>query len=692
MTTFDGFRARAWCGTLLVLLLALCFPDSGAAQAAGDGPAPDATGRQQAFAGLRPDDLHRLRSVGRVAITSDGGRIAYSVTDRSSEGHPASTLWILDSASGERNQVAETGGELAWSPNGARLAFFGTRNGKRGIWLTGGGGESVEFLAATQWTNRPLPSTGSRLAWSPDGRRLAFVSAERPASSDTLGTDPRVITRYAYKPTASTGDTRFADYRRAHLFVVDVSTGEVTQLTEGQSDEHSIDWSPDGSEIVFVSNRATPSERLFNYDLFAIDVETGRIRRLTSTESVEYRPVWSPDGSALAYEGTRRGLTSSETTMEDTHVWTMRADGTDRREIGAVIDNRQGEPAWSVDGQYVYFSVDEGGSTHLYRVSLEGGKAERVIGGRGEVGSWSLTSDGQLLYTFSGPESLDNLFLRSNSGSIRQLTELNAELIDRRAVAPVRSFQFQSFDGTEVEAFLTEPLRRGENSRHPLIVMIKGGPHSQQGPGFNFKAQTYASRGWAVLMVNYRGSIGYGQDFADAIFRDQNGGEALDVLYGARAAIQRYEWIDGTRVGIEGGSYGGQLTNWLITQTDLFSAAIPIAGISNLVSFNYMAYYHDYLAVEYGGWPHQGEIMERLWERSPLRFVAQVSTPVMLVHGENDNDVPIAEAEQYYIALKDVGVETVMVRYPREGHGLRETGHRVDLIERSVGWYEDHFD
>ena len=155
--------------------------------------------------------------------------------------------------------------------------------------------------------------------------------------------------------------------------------------------------------------------------------------------------------------------------------------------------------------------------------------------------------------------------------------------------------------------------------------------------------------------------------------------------------MRRYEWTDPERLGIEGTSYGGQLTNWIITQTDRFKAAIPIAGISNLVSFNYMAYYHDYLRVEFGTYPHQDGLMDRLWELSPLRYVAQVKTPTMLVHGENDNDVPIAEAEQFFIALKDVGVETIMVRYPREGHGVRETRHRVDLIDRSMAWYEKHF-
>jgi dipeptidyl aminopeptidase/acylaminoacyl peptidase len=201
----------------------------------------------------------------------------------------------------------------------------------------------------------------------------------------------------------------------------------------------------------------------------------------------------------------------------------------------------------------------------------------------------------------------------------------------------------------------------------------------------------YAARGYGVLMVNYRGSTGYGQAHADAIFGDQNGAEAEDILVALDSALARYPWIDANRLGVEGGSYGGQLANWLVTRTTRFKAAIPRASISNLISFNYTAYYHDYLAVEFGAFPHQKGLMDELWKRSPLRYVDRVTTPTMLVHGENDNDVPIGEAEQFYIALKDVGVETVMVRYPREGHGLRETKHLVDVLERSMRWYERWF-
>jgi dipeptidyl aminopeptidase/acylaminoacyl peptidase len=272
-------------------------------------------------------------------------------------------------------------------------------------------------------------------------------------------------------------------------------------------------------------------------------------------------------------------------------------------------------------------------------------------------------------------------------------------VLGSRHLAEIEAFTFTN-DSLSVEAFLTIPPGAGaaKPGTIPLIVMIHGGPHGQQGAAFNAKAQAYAGVGWATLMVNYRGSTGYGQKFADAIFRDQNGGEARDVLAGVDAALARFPWLDGGRMGIEGTSYGGQLTNWIVTQTPRFRAAIPAAGISNLVTQNYLAYYHDYLAVEYGGFPHERArrdaeerlIIDMLWERSAIRYANKVKTPVLFVHGENDNDVPIEEAEQFYIALHDVGVETMMLRYPREGHGLRETKHIVDALERAIAWYKKH--
>jgi dipeptidyl aminopeptidase/acylaminoacyl peptidase len=641
--------------------------------------------------GFRSTDLYELKSVGDVQFSPDEQYITYSLTSRDDPGRPTSRLWVYDVRAGSSRPLVDGPGSGAqWSPDGSWIAYVGRVDDASGLAIVRPDGGERTLLAPMSGTNHPLPSSGARLSWAPDGRAIAFVSTTPGPESAAATGDPVVISRYLYKPTASEGSTRFNDNRRTHIFVVDLASKNVRQLTDGSYYEHSIDWSPDGGEILFISNREPNPDRFFNYDIFAVRVGDRRVRRITQTESAEYRPRWSPDGRRIAYQGTRRGLTSSETTMEDTHLWVIDVDGSNRRELGGRLDNRQGGPEWSLDGRFVYFTVQQRGNVHLYRIDTRTGDHEVVLDAPGNVTAWSLGRRGGLAYAYHAPDDLAQLYVGAGREA-RRLTDVNRELLARRETARVESLPYVSFDGMEVEAFFTYPLGRRPGTTHPMITMLKGGPHSQRGPRFDHRAQVFAAQGWAVLTVNYRGSTGYGQAFADAIFADQDGGEAKDVIYGVQAALRRFEWLDRDRLGLEGGSYGGQLTNWIITQTDMFAAAIPIAGISNLVSFNYMAYYHDYLAVEFGAFPHQDDLMDVLWQRSPLKHVASVRTATMLVHGENDNDVPIAEAEQFYVALHDVGVETVMVRYPREGHGVRETGHVVDLIDRSVIWYRTHF-
>jgi dipeptidyl aminopeptidase/acylaminoacyl peptidase len=642
---------------------------------------------------LASPDQYRLSDVGEVQISRDGAHIAYTIHRRNAPGRPYSEMWLMDVGTGRAHRLgsdSDRGSGLRWSPDGRWIAYFGSAGSDGGLAIISSDGSNARVLAPVEGTNHPLPSAGQELAWSPDGKQIAFVSAVPGPESGEAGGDPMVVRRYSYKPTAGTGTTRFDDNRRLHIFVVDVATGHVRQLTDGPYYEHSLDWAPQGGEVLFVSNRESDPDRVFNYDVFALNAANGSIRRLTTTKNAEYRPRWSPDGKSIVYEGTKRELTSSETTMEDTHVWVMDRDGSNRRDIGAIIDNRQSDPQWSPDGTAVYFTVQDHGSVRLYRLPMNGQTPQPVIANPGSVGAWSLSTNGAIAYALHTASDTAQLFVKS-AGPARQLTQLNAETLAKKRIAPVEDFQFSSFDGMRVQAFLTLPVEIESGRKYPMIVMIHGGPHGQQGPAFNLKSQVYAAHGYATLMVNYRGSTGYGQKFADAIFRDQDGGEAKDVLAGVDAALKRHAWIDPERLGIEGTSYGGQLTDWLITQTHRFKAAIPTAGISNLISFNYMAYYHDYLAVEFGGFPHQNDLLDVLWQRSALKHVASVKTPVMFIHGENDNDVPIAEAEQYYIALKDVGVETIMVRYPREGHGIRETKHAVDVMDRSIEWYDRHF-
>jgi len=649
--------------------------------------------------------LSRLKSVGGVALSPDGKHVAYTVVLRDRPGRPYGQLWIMDLSNQKSVRVGgdkDGGGGGVWSPDGRWIAFSGHQGDQGGLFVVRPDGSEVTFLAESHGTNSPLPGTGNDFSWSPDSRQIAFVSSTADPRAAEAGGDPMVITRYLYKPDAGEGMTRFNDNQRLHIFVVDVATKQVRQLTEGDFDEHSVDWSPDGKKILFGSNREPNQDEFFNYDLFTLNVADGSIARLTATEYNEYDAIWSPDGKQIAYRGTRHGITDRETTMEDTHVWVMNADGSNRREIGVAIDNRQGAPRWSADGSALYFTVQERGNNVLMRLPLASGTAQYVVKERGGVSSFSVGKDGGLLFTYTSPGDLPQLYQKTGSGVARKLIDLNREVLSGKQLGEVESLTFVSNDNKfEVEAFLTKPIGMtatdsshsgaGPETRHPLIVNIHGGPHGQNGPAFNFRNQVFAAHGYAVLNVNFRGSTGYGQKFADAVFADQNGNEAQDVLYGVSAAVRRNLWIDRERMGIEGVSYGGQLTEWLITQTSEFKAAIPTAGIVNLVSYNYMTYYNQYEEMEFGQFLHQGTLMDEAWKRSALKYVSAAHTPTLIIHGENDNDVPIAEAEQFFIGLKDVGTEAVFVRYPREGHGLQEVAHQIDWTDRSIAWYEKHF-
>jgi dipeptidyl aminopeptidase/acylaminoacyl peptidase len=650
-------------------------------------------GLSLAAQGLQSKDLYRLRSVSDVQFSPDGKQIAYSVSMNDQPGRPYTQIWIMDTATQKSIRVGgekEESSHPRWSPDGKMIAFVG--GAQHGLTYVRADGSGETFLTAMSGTNSPLPGQGEDFTWSPDSKTLAYVSSTPGPETANAQGDPIVITRYLYKPTASEGLTHFNDNKRLHLYSIDIASKQPKQLTSGIYDEHSVDWSPDGQEILFVSNREPNSDEFFNYDVFALKVADGSIRRITATENCEYAPIWSPDGKTIALLSTTRGITDRETTMEDTHAWVMDPEGSHRREIGGAIDARQHGVTWSADGNSIYFAYQERGNTHLARMPMGGGKPEILVNDIGMVGAFSVSKQGAVAYAFATAADLPELYLKTGVAAGRQLTSLNSEVLAGKAVAPTEPFTFVSNDNKfEVEAFLTKPLNITASSKHPMIVNIHGGPHGQNGAAFNFKNQVYAAKGWAVLQVNYRGSTGYGQKFADAVFGDQDGNEGQDVLYAVSAAVRRNLWIDRERMGIEGVSYGGQLSDWLITQTNEFKAAIPTAGISNLISYNYMTYYNQYEEMEFGQFFHQGRLMDDAWERSALKHVSSAHTPTMLVHGENDPDVPIAEAEQYFVALKDVGVDTIFVRYPREGHGVREVKHTVDWIDRSIAWYESHF-
>ena len=651
---------------------------------------------------LQVNDLYHFQTVGGVELSPDEQYVIYSITHTDSVGRPRSSAMLMDLAS--KQSVPLTGRQTAggrgaagsahWSPDGGWVAYQGTAERKSGLCLVELNGGKTIFLEPMTGTNAPLPGTGNHISWSPDSKQVAFVSAT-PGPEPSANGDPHVISRYLYKPTASEGVNPYHDNQRLHVFVADVTTKKITQLTKGDRYEHSIQWSPKEGAILFESNLQSSPDQDFNYDILTVNVTDGSIKRLTNSVGPKYAAVWSPDGSQIAYTHTVRPITSMETTGEDTHLWVMNAEGSGSHLLPGQLDWRYGAPQWSADGAWLYNTVQDHGQVRLIKTAVAGGAPMKVIGSEGSVSGFSVAKDGTIAYAYSTPSSPPNLYILAKGQSTpQQLTDTNRKLLSGKTIAPVRRVNFKSFDGTMVEAFLTEPTSLGScpaAASVPMIVNLHGGPHGQQEPEFNSVAQIYAGHGLATLMVNYRGSTGYGQKFEDQIINDQDGGEAKDCLAAVDAALAKYKWLDPKRLGVEGGSYGGQLADWLITQTTRFKAAIPTAGISDLVSFNYLSYYHDYMPSEYNGYFNTPARKDLLWERSAIRYADQVKTPVLFIHGANDNDVPTEQAQEYFIALKDAGVETVLVLYPREGHGLGETSHNVDKPTRSIAWYDAHF-
>lgn len=645
-------------------------------------------GNAAAPKGFEPQDFYRLRSVDDPQWSPDARTLAFVVriNDQSSN-RPRSSVWVVAAEGGSPRRLTPEGDDDAqprWSPDGRWLAVLSATGGKPSVVITAADGSTRRTLVAYDTSNDPLAyqGVGEQIAWSPDSRSVAFLSADPgPEPPDT---DPYVITRLAYKAWSEMNDNR-----RWHIRIVPVTGGAPTQLTRGNYHEHSIAWSPRGDEIAFVSNRGPDPDRLHNYDLFTVKVADGTIRQLTDTPGSEYAPAWSPDASTIAYQAGVRALVTRESSAEDTHLWVIPASGGRGRELAPSLDRRVMAIRWA-DASGIYFRIQDRGNQTLHRIAADGSGLATVAGDRGSAGDFSVSKSGSVAYAFTSPSSPSELFVTQASGPARPLTSLNRELIAERGVSIPEAFDFASFDGTKAQAFLTPPLERTPGARARLIVMIHGGPHGQQGPAFTHKSQVYAGRGFATLMVNYRGSSGYGQTFADGTIGDQNGAEAKDVLAGLDAALAKYDWLDPDQVAVEGGSYGGQLTNWLTTQTTRFKAAIPSASISNLISLSHTIWAADYPRVEFKGYPWENNNAAMMWERSALAHVHKVKTPTMLIHGELDQDVVVTEAEQMFNALKQVGVEAVFLRYPREGHSLREPRHVVDAIERSLTWYERH--
>jgi dipeptidyl aminopeptidase/acylaminoacyl peptidase len=672
--------------TLLVLPLALASVSASQTARAG------ASAQAGVARALTPADTVAIRTIGDFAVAPDGASILFTMLRAAPQTNRLDTILMLlktgQGAPTELRLPATSVSAIRWAPDSKRFAFFATDPGAGQVGLyvmdvtaPEATAYGLKRICTYDRGNSFISKAGNALSWSPDGTKLAFAGTTEPAPR--LGPDPVVVTRLQYKTRTS-----LSDNRRSHIFVVAATERSTPKpLTVGEFDNHSIDWRGDGSEIVFLSNREVDPDANLNYDIYAVNVSTGALRQVTKTPGVEMDPVVSPDGKSIAYLATTRPLTTIDSVAEDAHVFVVPFAGGEPRELNRALDRRSASPAWAPDSASVFFTASDHGRSLIYRVPAAGGASKPLFEKNAQIAGLSVARDGTLVFGMTDAVIPRELFrLPPGAGQPAQLTRLNADLVAQWKLVKPETIAFKSFDGTEIQGWLYPALdARGKT---PMILDIHGGPHGAFGYGFNPEFQLYASRGYAVLAVNPRGSSGYGQAFSDGCVNDWGGADYKDLMAGVDAVLKTHPSLDGDRLGVTGGSYGGFMTNWAITQTTRFKAAASIASVSNLISFYATSLYQDLVHAEFNGFPWDGANFETLWKWSPVAHVKSVTTPTLFLHGEQDNDVHITQAEEMYTALRRRGIEAAFVRYPREGHGFREPRHRVDAMTRAVEWMD----
>ncbi|HXN92318.1 MAG TPA: prolyl oligopeptidase family serine peptidase [Candidatus Sulfotelmatobacter sp.] len=647
---------------------------------------------------ITPEDLYRFRWIDHVRLSPDGERVAYQVgwADANSRQNRSRILVrrVLDpepvgpSAGALRDHSPE------WSPDGLKLAFVSKVGAADQLFVT----DLVAGGPAQQLSQ--VPDGVSSPAWSPDGSRIAFLATVL-ADPDVVVDDPRppegreqlrrapvvrVVRRLDYKHDGQ----GYVDGRYHHLFSARADGSEVKQLTHGAWDVHEFDWSPDGQRIVFSGNAEPGADLMRELNLYVVDLDGNR-HRLGGGLYLS-APIWSPKGDEIAFiapSGLDVGLLE--------RLWVVPLDGNPPRclttefDLGVndsvINDMRAGHSTrtcWSADGERIYFLACGPGVTSLYSVDLEGNVREEA-GGRRRIYDFDIASS-VTAFCASDATNPGELFVVAGGAEAR-LTDLNPWLGDCYVAEPEQHY-FTAPDGWRLEGWILKPENLDPNRLYPTLMEIHGGPHAQYGWSFFHELQILAGMGYVVFYMNPRGSDGYGERFRREVVRDWAGKDYTDLMSSLDQIVERTGYIDTNRLGVGGGSYGGYMTNWIIGQTDRFSAAVSMRSISNLVS-EYAQ--HDIVlwgALQLGPppWPD----MDELWRRSPIRYVQNMKTPLLLTAAEMDLRCAMSQSEELFGAMRLLGKTVELVRFPEETHDLSRSGRpdrRVERLRRIAAWF-----
>jgi dipeptidyl aminopeptidase/acylaminoacyl peptidase len=631
------------------------------------------------------EDSLAIHRVAGPRFSPNGIWVVYTETewDRKND-KQVSHLWI-SRANASSTAAKLTNGEKGesapqWSPDGSRIAFLadrGAADAKNGnqIWLIRPDGGEAEKLTAEE-------NAISDFRWSPDGKRIAFIT--RDIAKDKADREKRKKDKF----DAIVVDT---DYTYAHLWTIELAGKTKKRLTEGAFSVSSPRWSPDSRTLAYVQSSMGSQESSFfdlnadrNSDIYLESADGGTPRRLTTSAGTHTSPAWSPDGSQIAYVS----QADAKSWAGKSDVMLLAVSGGSARNVSAEFpDSAGGGLKWAPDGNSLYWDSAEGVRHHIFRVAASGGRIVHITEGATIYSDFDLSSDGARIACTVDSGAPADIWVMNATGTGRtRISHANPEIEDF-AIARSDAVQWKGPDDFNVEGWLTLPLDYQSGKKYPLILSIHGGPYGANTARFDARAQIFAAQGYAVLAPNPRGSTGYGMKFEQANVSDWGGKDFGDLMAGVDTMIAK-GIADPDKLLVMGGSYGGFMTFWTITQTNRFKAAIGHAGISDWYSFFGQSDIPGLMAYGFGGDPWKATATYRKY--SPMTYVDKVKTPIMITHGEQDRRVPIQQAEQYYRGLRGNGVEAIFVRYPREGHGISEPNHQIDLVGRQLEWFSRH--
>jgi dipeptidyl aminopeptidase/acylaminoacyl peptidase len=652
--------------------------------------------------GIRPrtlqiDDRFELRKVEEPRVSPDGAWVAFTVeTIDLEKDESESRVWMVRVAGGEAVIMTAEGssaGNPRWSPDGKYLSFLSDRKKEKDqvFVLDRRGGEARQITDVTQGVEA--------FEWSPDGARLVLViedpdpratdDHDKPIGDEKKKPKPWVIDRLQIK----NDDEGYLDRLRNHLYVFTLEDKELRQITFGDYEDSDPAWSPDGRLIAFTSNRTEDPDANYNTDLWFVDPSSpdpkGSLTRVTTNPGSDRSPVWHPDSRRLAY------ITIIRPEIVDfaqTEVAVISLDDPQPTILTKDLDRLVHDPRFSADGSKVYFRVEDSAEVALASTPVEGGPVHRPISGRQRVEDSAASPDGTVIALMSTTRFPAEIFAvdppdsRKSVGGPRRLTHVNDRALDDLLFPEVEKITATSPDGTTVEALVYKPPGFTEGKRYPTILWPHGGPMGQHDWGWDFEAHLFAANGYVVVLPNPRGSTGYGQDFCVAIWADWGNLDLQDVLAALDRSIE-LGWSDADRLGVGGWSYGGIMTNYVITTTSRFKAAMSGAsGALWVANYGHDMYQHWY-EKEFGLPWETREVWEKV---SAFNKVEKITTPTLWMGGEIDWNVPIQNSEQMYQAMKRLGRETLLVVYPEQHHGIKRPSFEKDMYERWIDWYDTY--